>query len=33
VRVPFDAGGHIASDAHDRAGGAFAPLTRIGDIR
>jgi ATP-dependent helicase/nuclease subunit B len=33
VRVPSDAAEHVASDRRDRAGGAFAPLTRVGDIR
>lgn len=33
VRVPSDAAEHVASDRRDRAGGAFAPLSRVGDIR
>ncbi|HUF72885.1 MAG TPA: PD-(D/E)XK nuclease family protein, partial [Gammaproteobacteria bacterium] len=33
VRVPFDAAEHVAADGGDRAGGAFAPLTRVGDAR
>lgn len=33
VRVPADAAEHVGEDGRDRAGGAFAPLTRVGDIR
>jgi RecB family exonuclease len=33
VRLPFDSAEHVAADGADRAGGAFAPLTRVGAAR
>lgn len=33
VRVPGDAAERVAADDRDQAGGAFAPLTRVGDLR